>query len=169
MLEGGEGRRRAHEPRHERFILAQLREQTLDCELLLEAGDAIDFRAIRLADGARPQQLDAVVAPEVERALSRVHGCSSVSRGGADLLTDERYGYSGIVQLPSDVELLRSQTRRLVDRDLRPRTLEIEREPRIPDELVAKLRELGYFGLTIPERYGGARPAALPPLLAPSG
>jgi acyl-CoA dehydrogenase len=71
------------------------------------------------------------------------------------LLTDERYGYSGIVQLPSDVELLRSQTRRLVDRDLRPRTLEIERERRIPDELVAKLRELGYFGLTIPERYGG--------------
>ena len=71
------------------------------------------------------------------------------------MLTGERYGYSGIVQLPPDVELLRSQTRRLVDRDLRPRTLDIERERRIPDELVGKLRELGYFGLTIPERYGG--------------
>lgn len=57
--------------------------------------------------------------------------------------------------MPQDVELLRTQTRRLVDRDLRPRTLEIERERRIPDELVARLRELGYFGLTIPERYGG--------------
>lgn len=57
--------------------------------------------------------------------------------------------------MPQDVELLQAQTRRLVDRDLRPRTLEIERERRIPDELVAKLRELGYFGLTIPERYGG--------------
>jgi acyl-CoA dehydrogenase len=65
------------------------------------------------------------------------------------------YRYSGIVQLTQDIELLRMQTRRLVDRDLRPRTLEIERERRIPDELVAKLRELGYFGLTIPERYGG--------------
>jgi acyl-CoA dehydrogenase len=56
---------------------------------------------------------------------------------------------------PEDVQLLRAQTRRLVDRELRPRTLEIERERRIPDELIAKLRELGYFGLTIPEKYGG--------------
>jgi acyl-CoA dehydrogenase len=65
------------------------------------------------------------------------------------------YRYAGIVQQSQEVELLRAQTRRLVDRDLRPRTLEIERERRIPEELVACLRELGYFGLTIPERYGG--------------
>jgi acyl-CoA dehydrogenase len=71
------------------------------------------------------------------------------------LLTAKSYGYAGIVQLPVDVDLLQKQTRRLVDRELRPRTLEIERERRIPEELVAKLRELGYFGLTIPERYGG--------------
>jgi acyl-CoA dehydrogenase len=71
------------------------------------------------------------------------------------LLTDERYGYPGIVQLAPDVELLRTQTKRLVDRELRPRTLEIERERRIPDELVTQLRELGYFGITIPEQYGG--------------
>jgi acyl-CoA dehydrogenase len=57
--------------------------------------------------------------------------------------------------LPPDVELLQIETRRLVDRELRPRTIEIERERRIPDELVAKLRDLGYFGLTIPEAYGG--------------
>jgi acyl-CoA dehydrogenase len=57
--------------------------------------------------------------------------------------------------LPPEVELLRVETRRLVDRELRPRTLEIERERRIPDELVAQLRQLGYFGLTIPEAYGG--------------
>jgi acyl-CoA dehydrogenase len=57
--------------------------------------------------------------------------------------------------LPPDVELLRAETRRLVDRELRPRTLEIERERRIPEALVRQLRELGYFGLTIPERYGG--------------
>jgi acyl-CoA dehydrogenase len=71
------------------------------------------------------------------------------------LLSDGNVGYPTRVELPADVELLRSQTRRLVDRELRPRTLEIERERRIPDELIAKLRELGYFGLTIPERYGG--------------
>jgi acyl-CoA dehydrogenase len=43
----------------------------------------------------------------------------------------------------------------LVDRELRPYTIEIERERRIPDKLVGQLRELGYFGLTIPEKYGG--------------
>ncbi|HJU23091.1 MAG TPA: acyl-CoA dehydrogenase family protein [Casimicrobiaceae bacterium] len=59
------------------------------------------------------------------------------------------------MELPADVELLRTETRRLVDRELRPRTIEIEREKRIPDNLVTKLRELGYFGLTIPESYGG--------------
>jgi acyl-CoA dehydrogenase len=57
--------------------------------------------------------------------------------------------------LPEDVALLRTETRRLVDRALRPRTLEIERDKKIPDEVLAQLRELGYFGLTIPERYGG--------------
>ncbi|HZS37144.1 MAG TPA: acyl-CoA dehydrogenase family protein [Polyangia bacterium] len=63
--------------------------------------------------------------------------------------------------LPPDVELLRAETRRLVDRELKPRTLEIERERRVPEELVAKLRELGYFGLTIPEKYGGLGVSAL--------
>jgi acyl-CoA dehydrogenase len=71
------------------------------------------------------------------------------------LLTRELYRYAEIVQSAEDIELLREQTRRLVDRELRPRTLEIERDHRIPDELVARLRALGYFGLTIPERYGG--------------
>jgi acyl-CoA dehydrogenase len=71
------------------------------------------------------------------------------------LLTGEHYGYPGIVQLSAEVELLRTQTRRLVDRELRPRSLEIERERRIPAEIIAQLRELGYFGITIPERYGG--------------
>jgi acyl-CoA dehydrogenase len=60
-----------------------------------------------------------------------------------------------VSSLPADVELLRSETRRLVDRELRPRTLEIERTRAIPGELVARLRQLGYFGLTIPEAYGG--------------
>jgi acyl-CoA dehydrogenase len=78
-----------------------------------------------------------------------------VPRCATDLLTGEHYGYSGIVQLSPEVELLRAQTRRLVDRELRPRTLEIERERRIPAEILAQLRELGYFGITIPERYGG--------------
>jgi acyl-CoA dehydrogenase len=71
------------------------------------------------------------------------------------LLSVGNVGYPRRVELSQDVELLRTQTRRLVDRELRPRTLEIERDKRIPDELIAQLRSLGYFGLTIPEPYGG--------------
>ena len=59
------------------------------------------------------------------------------------------------MQQSQEIELLRAQTRRLVDRGLRPRTLEIERERHIPGEIVVRLRELGCFELTIPERYGG--------------
>jgi acyl-CoA dehydrogenase len=56
---------------------------------------------------------------------------------------------------PAEVALLRSETRRFVDRALRPRTLEIERTRAFPPEVTTQLRELGYFGLTIPERWGG--------------
>ncbi|MSP61669.1 MAG: acyl-CoA dehydrogenase [Myxococcales bacterium] len=58
-------------------------------------------------------------------------------------------------RLPDDVALLQTETRRLVDRELRPQTLAIERERAIPPSLIALLRSLGYFGVTIPERYGG--------------
>jgi acyl-CoA dehydrogenase len=58
-------------------------------------------------------------------------------------------------RLPDEVALLQAETRRLVERELKPRTLEIERTREFPVELVAKLRELGYFGLTVPEAWGG--------------
>ncbi len=57
--------------------------------------------------------------------------------------------------LPDDVALLQAETRRLVDRELRPHTIAIETSKQIPAALIAKLRELGYFGLTIPEKWGG--------------
>jgi acyl-CoA dehydrogenase len=60
-----------------------------------------------------------------------------------------------VLDEPEDIALLRAETRRFVDRALRPITQQIERERRIPDDVIAQLRELGYFGLTIPERYGG--------------
>src|SRR5579871_260199 len=59
------------------------------------------------------------------------------------------------LRLPDDVALLQAETRRLVERELKPRTIEIEKTKTIPPALIAKLRELGYFGLTIPEKWGG--------------
>src|SRR4051812_12576403 len=45
--------------------------------------------------------------------------------------------------------------RRFVAREVIPVASELEREDRFPDELVAQMRDLGLFGVTIPESHGG--------------
>ncbi len=45
--------------------------------------------------------------------------------------------------------------RRFVAREVVPVVAELEREDRFPDDLVEGMRQLGLFGVTIPERYGG--------------
>jgi acyl-CoA dehydrogenase len=45
--------------------------------------------------------------------------------------------------------------RRFVHGRLRPLESQVGREDRIPDEIVQEMRDLGLFGLTIPEDYGG--------------
>lgn len=52
-------------------------------------------------------------------------------------------------------ELLRSSVRRFVDERLIPAEDRVEAEDAVPDEIVTQMRELGLFGLTIPEEYGG--------------
>jgi alkylation response protein AidB-like acyl-CoA dehydrogenase len=45
--------------------------------------------------------------------------------------------------------------RRFVAREVAPVVAELEREDRFPTEIVAGMRALGLFGVTIPEKYGG--------------
>ena len=45
--------------------------------------------------------------------------------------------------------------RRFVDERLIPLEAEVDREDRVPPGIVEEMRELGLFGLTIPEQYGG--------------
>ena len=52
-------------------------------------------------------------------------------------------------------EALRSATRTLIERELEPLALQVELEDRLPPAAIARLAELGYFGLTIPAEYGG--------------
>jgi acyl-CoA dehydrogenase len=57
-----------------------------------------------------------------------------------------------------DVETLQSmvdQTRRFVRDDLIPTEEWVEEHDEIPDHIVEKLKTFGYFGMTIPEQYGG--------------
>ena len=59
------------------------------------------------------------------------------------------------MQLTPEVQTLCTELRRFIDKEVEPRSRWIEEHDEIPSELVQKARELGLFGLTIPEQYGG--------------
>src|SRR5687767_14796002 len=59
------------------------------------------------------------------------------------------------LNLNSDAIALRNEVRNLVHRELIPAENEIEETGKVPARVMAKMREAGLFGLTIPEEYGG--------------
>ncbi len=59
------------------------------------------------------------------------------------------------MQISAEVIQLCDEIRRFVQNEVDPRSREIEENDAIPNDLVQKARELGLFGLTIPEQYGG--------------
>lgn len=65
------------------------------------------------------------------------------------------------LSLPEDIRMLRDTVRRFVTRDLDPISEQVEREGRIPEAIEATMRDLGLFGLAIPEQYGGLGLSAL--------
>jgi butyryl-CoA dehydrogenase len=58
--------------------------------------------------------------------------------------------------LPPEMEALRRTLRDFADREVRPRVDEMERSEAIPQDLVDRMAELGFFGAAFPEAYGGA-------------
>jgi acyl-CoA dehydrogenase len=56
---------------------------------------------------------------------------------------------------PESFDLLLSTVRRFVAERLRPLEERVDREDEVPEEVVAEMREMGLFGLSIPEDYGG--------------
>jgi len=59
------------------------------------------------------------------------------------------------MQTSTEVTQLCDELRRFLVKEVDPRSRWIEENDAIPDDLVQKTRELGLFGLTIPEEYGG--------------
>jgi len=53
------------------------------------------------------------------------------------------------------LDALLDTVRRFVRDRLMPLEAQVAREDRIPNEIVAQMRELGLFGMTIPEQFGG--------------
>ncbi len=59
------------------------------------------------------------------------------------------------MQPQPEVQSLCDEIRRFLAKEVDPRALEIEESDAIPADLHQKARDLGLFGLTIPEEYGG--------------
>jgi acyl-CoA dehydrogenase len=57
--------------------------------------------------------------------------------------------------LPENVQLLRDTVRSFIKNELEPLSQKVEEEEKIPENIVQKMRDLGLFGLAIPEEYGG--------------
>jgi acyl-CoA dehydrogenase len=57
--------------------------------------------------------------------------------------------------LPENIRLMRDTVSRFVKSELEPIAQKVEEEEKIPENIVQKMRELGFFGLSIPEEYGG--------------
>ena len=65
---------------------------------------------------------------------------------------------SPIAYAPTDPDVraeIIETVRRFVAKEVLPVASTLEHEDRFPAEIVAQMRELGLFGVTIPERFGG--------------
>lgn len=60
------------------------------------------------------------------------------------------------MKLAPEVTALVDEVRRFIRNEVDPRSREIEESDAVPGDLIAKAREVGLFGLTIPEEYGGS-------------
>ncbi len=58
-------------------------------------------------------------------------------------------------ELSSEHQLFRQTLRRFVDAEIRPVVKEWEHAGRYPTEIVESMRQMGLFGITVPEEYGG--------------
>ncbi len=63
--------------------------------------------------------------------------------------------------LPEELQIMQNTIRRFVQQEIDPVSQQIEEEDRIPDHVVATMRTLGLFGMSIPEEYGGLGLSAL--------
>ncbi|MBI4953636.1 MAG: acyl-CoA dehydrogenase family protein [Myxococcales bacterium] len=58
--------------------------------------------------------------------------------------------------LSEDHKLVRDAARDFAEREIAPHAAELDKNARWPSQIVARMAELGYLGMAVPEQYGGA-------------
>lgn len=58
-------------------------------------------------------------------------------------------------ELPEEIVQMKRTIREFIDNEVEPLAMQIEENDQVPDTLLEKSKELGLFGLSIPEEYGG--------------
>ncbi|MFE5429057.1 acyl-CoA dehydrogenase family protein [Peribacillus simplex] len=59
------------------------------------------------------------------------------------------------ITLTKEMQQMKEMIRNFVEREVEPYAIQIEEEDAIPEHLVEKAKDLGLFGISIPEKYGG--------------
>ncbi len=57
--------------------------------------------------------------------------------------------------IPEELELSRDMVKKFVNQELEPISMEVEESGVVPENIVSQMKDLGLFGITIPEEYGG--------------
>lgn len=136
----------------------------LDARLaLLFAADASvavleKLEAIYLDLALETQPLDAIRADAALRALRR-EAAGARALDAAGLAVAEAHGEVGALELDEDHRLAQDAFRRFAGEVVAPQAEAIHRDNlTIPESLLQPLREMGVFGLSIPQKYGGSAP-----------
>ncbi|QKY69635.1 acyl-CoA dehydrogenase family protein [Lentibacillus sp. CBA3610] len=58
-------------------------------------------------------------------------------------------------ELPEEVQELKEGIRHFIDNEVEPNAMKIEQENDIPEKIMEKSKEMGLFGLSVPEEFGG--------------
>ncbi|MBW2735474.1 MAG: acyl-CoA dehydrogenase family protein [Deltaproteobacteria bacterium] len=166
-----EGALSAAEVAAARFMIDYAREvqreqparSTVETDLaLVSTAEAITHLQARLLARPADYGLDAAtvlgaLGSDAQAFCHEVLAAQALARVGANVAALE--GRTGLSLLDEDHAMMRDTFRQFANDVVMPRAEDIHRQDlTLPDDLIDQLKELGCFGISIPERYGGFQP-----------